>query len=80
MRQQAQRIGMLGGTFDPIHLGHLRSAVEVHEALALDQLHMIPAQQPPLRGQPVCLAEKTLSGLQGQRRALVHFSSALLVR
>ncbi len=46
------RIGMLGGTFDPVHLGHLRSAVEVREALELDRLHMIPAPQPPLRDTP----------------------------
>lgn len=64
MRQQAQRIGMLGGTFDPIHLGHLRSAVEVHEALSLDQLHMIPAQQPPLRGQPQVSPEQRLALLK----------------
>lgn len=46
------RIGMLGGTFDPVHLGHLRSAIEVREALGLDKLHMIPAPQPPLRDTP----------------------------
>lgn len=46
------KIGMLGGTFDPVHLGHLRSAVEVREALGLDWLHMIPAPQPPLRNSP----------------------------
>ncbi|QTF94470.1 nicotinate-nucleotide adenylyltransferase [Halomonas sp. BM-2019] len=43
---------MLGGTFDPVHLGHLRSAVELHEALALDRVHLIPASVPPLRGEP----------------------------
>lgn len=46
------RIAMLGGTFDPVHLGHLRSAVELHEALALDRVHLIPAKTPPLRGEP----------------------------
>ncbi|APE32599.1 nicotinate (nicotinamide) nucleotide adenylyltransferase [Halomonas aestuarii] len=43
---------MLGGTFDPVHLGHLRSAVELHEALSLDRVHMVPAAMPPLRGEP----------------------------
>ena len=43
---------MLGGTFDPVHLGHLRSAVELREALALDRVHLIPAKAPPLRGEP----------------------------
>ncbi|AQU85140.1 MULTISPECIES: nicotinate-nucleotide adenylyltransferase [unclassified Halomonas] len=52
MTQKTLRVGMLGGTFDPVHLGHLRSAVEVREALGLDRLHMIPAPQPPLRQAP----------------------------
>jgi len=47
-----RRLAMLGGTFDPVHLGHLRSAVELREALALDRVHMIPAATPPLRGKP----------------------------
>ena len=58
------RIGMLGGTFDPIHLGHLRSAVELHEALMLDQLHMIPAQQPPLRDRPQVSAQQRFALLK----------------
>ena len=53
------RVAMLGGTYDPVHLGHLRSAVELAEALDLDRVHMIPAQQPPLRGTP---------GLTGRQR------------
>lgn len=64
MSQSGQRIGMLGGTFDPVHLGHLRSALEVHEALSLDRLHMIPAQQPPLRGQPQVSAQQRLALLK----------------
>jgi len=52
MSSTPMRIGMLGGTFDPVHLGHLRSAVEIREALELDRLHMIPAPQPPLRDTP----------------------------
>lgn len=64
MSQSGQRIGMLGGTFDPVHLGHLRSALEVHEALSLDQLHMIPAHQPPLRGEPQVSARQRLALLK----------------
>ncbi|MBN2125122.1 MAG: nicotinate (nicotinamide) nucleotide adenylyltransferase [Deltaproteobacteria bacterium] len=44
------RIGILGGTFDPIHLGHLRLAEEVGEALDLDRVHLIPAAVPPHKG------------------------------
>lgn len=41
------KIGILGGTFNPIHLGHLRSAEEVREAVALDRVYLVPAAQPP---------------------------------
>lgn len=64
MDKQVPRIGMLGGTFDPIHLGHLRSAVELREVLSLDRLHMIPAQQPPLRGRPQVSARQRLALLE----------------
>jgi nicotinate-nucleotide adenylyltransferase len=46
------RIGLFGGTFDPIHWGHLRSAEEVREAFALDRILFIPTAKPPhKRGQ-----------------------------
>jgi nicotinate-nucleotide adenylyltransferase len=41
------RIGLFGGTFDPIHWGHLRSAEEVREAFALDRILFIPTAKPP---------------------------------
>ncbi|WFM73284.1 nicotinate-nucleotide adenylyltransferase [Halomonas sp. CKK8] len=55
---------MLGGTFDPVHLGHLRSAVELREALALDRVHMVPAAMPPLRGEPRISAADRLALLR----------------
>ncbi len=41
------RIGLFGGTFDPIHHGHLRAALEVKEGFALDKIYLIPAAIPP---------------------------------
>ncbi|MCE6983972.1 nicotinic acid mononucleotide adenylyltransferase, partial [Pseudomonas frederiksbergensis] len=48
----ARRIGVLGGTFDPVHIGHLRSALEVAEVLALDELRLMPNARPPHRDTP----------------------------
>lgn len=48
----SRAIGVLGGTFDPIHFGHLRPAVEVREALGLDHVRLIPARVSPLRSEP----------------------------
>ncbi|MBE9580427.1 MAG: adenylyltransferase/cytidyltransferase family protein, partial [Proteobacteria bacterium] len=41
------RLGLFGGTFNPIHIGHLRAAVEVREAFNLDKLLLIPSATPP---------------------------------
>jgi nicotinate-nucleotide adenylyltransferase len=44
------RLGILGGTFDPVHLGHLRLAEEVGEAFDLEKVYLIPAASPPHKG------------------------------
>jgi nicotinate-nucleotide adenylyltransferase len=44
------RLGILGGTFDPIHYGHLRLAEEVGETLNLEHIYLIPAALPPHKG------------------------------
>ena len=41
------RLGILGGTFDPVHLGHLRAAEEAMEFLGLDGVNFVPAAVPP---------------------------------
>ena len=47
-----RRIGLLGGTFNPIHLGHLALAEEARERLRLDEVRFIPSAHPPLKHDP----------------------------
>jgi nicotinate-nucleotide adenylyltransferase len=46
---KSRRLGILGGTFDPIHVGHLDAADAAVAALALDEIVLIPAYDQPLR-------------------------------
>ncbi|WOE78920.1 nicotinate-nucleotide adenylyltransferase [Pseudomonas protegens] len=51
-----KRIGLLGGTFDPVHIGHLRGALEVAESMQLDELRLTPSARPPHRDTPLVSA------------------------
>ena len=65
------RLGLLGGTFDPPHVGHLAAARAVLEALNLDRVDLVPANEPwqkADRGEPVTPAEVRLEMV----RALVN--------
>ena len=75
-------IGILGGTFDPIHHGHLRLAVEMREGLGLEELRLIPALQPPHREAPIAGAEDRLAMLEAAvaRANALHIDTRELVR
>ena len=56
------RIGLFGGTFDPIHNGHLRAALDVCENVPLDRCILIPAANPPHKtGQATSAVEHRLA-------------------
>jgi nicotinate-nucleotide adenylyltransferase len=52
------RIGVFGGTFNPIHYGHLRAAEEVRERLCLDKVLFVPSGNPPLKTDDLAAALK----------------------
>ena len=66
-------IGVLGGTFDPVHFGHLRPALEIHETLALDEIRLVPCRLPPHRSPPQASTDQRLSMLEAAVRSYPAF-------
>ena len=82
-------IGIYGGTFDPVHYGHLRSALEVKEIFGLSEVRMVLSAKPPHREQPAAntqmrvqmlkLAIENQSGLTCDTRELDREGQSYMV-
>jgi len=66
-------IGVLGGTFDPVHIGHLRLAIEAQQSLALEKVVLVPLRQPPHRDAPVASPDQRLAMLEAAVQDLSRF-------
>ncbi|MDO8787370.1 MAG: nicotinate-nucleotide adenylyltransferase [Sulfuritalea sp.] len=67
-------LGLFGGTFDPLHVAHLRLAIEAREALGLAGVCFIPAGNPALRDAPQCGAAHRLAMVERALAAAPGFS------
>lgn len=67
-------LGLFGGTFDPLHVAHLRLALEAREALGLAEVCLIPAGKPALREAPQCAAADRLAMVERALADLPGFS------
>lgn len=72
MNRPVGGLGVLGGTFDPVHLGHLQAAIRAREALGLEQVRLIPAARPPHRARPrsadrdrLAMVQAAVGGIEG---------------
>lgn len=77
------RIGFLGGTFDPVHLGHVAAARAARAALALERVELVPSRVPPHRYQQPCassfhrfaMASLAVNGVDGLAVSDVELAS-----
>lgn len=69
------RVGLYGGSFNPIHIGHLRTAIEVRATLGLDATWLVPAHEPPHKDPAdiapaddrLAMVEAAVAGVDGLR-------------
>lgn len=77
-----QRIGILGGTFDPIHYGHITPAIENANWLSLDHFYLLPAHIPPHKAQTTVNAEhrKSMVELVCQKYPILQLDTRELLK
>ena len=59
-RLMTKRVGIFGGTFDPVHLGHIHAARAVAHEFSLDHIYLVPAHQPVHRDNPGATSEQRM--------------------
>lgn len=67
-------LALFGGTFDPVHYGHLRCADEARQKLNLEKLYLLPAGNPPHRNTPVATVRQRLEMLQLAQAEFPHLA------
>lgn len=65
-------IGILGGTFDPVHFGHLRTALAAQQDFSLDEVRLIPCHHPVHKNEPQVPAQHRISMLHKATKAEKH--------
>jgi nicotinate-nucleotide adenylyltransferase len=68
MTPEPRRIAILGGTFDPVHIGHIALATGARDAIGATESWLMPARAPALRGEPVAPAQLRLAMLEAAVR------------
>lgn len=77
-KRKKQRIGIMGGTFNPVHMGHLLLAERAYEQIGLDKVWMMPNAVPPHKaGQQILSKEHRIAMLQLAIEGNPHFQLSL---